>query len=207
MKARDWQRFLEDQRRQHGKRFFTLAELANVTAASRAVIKVEVGRLARQGVMVRYSRGHYGLPDTVSPEELLPELDRLAYITGAYALNRHNIVTQAPTEITCFTNRRYNKSRVRQTRVGRFVFVCVSARVYNPPAAGRVATPAQALCDFVYLACCQGVDPRSLVTFRRMDQIAPDEVDRLISRYPGTVARAIRRIQSSGGTGTDKIIA
>jgi hypothetical protein len=197
MKSRDWQRFLEDQRRRYGKRFFTLTELANVADASRAVIKVEVGRMAQQGVIVRYSRGNYGLPDTVRPEELLPELDPSAYITGAYALNRHSLVTQVPTEITCFTNRRHNLSRVRQTPSGRFVFVCVSARIYSPPAADLIATPTQALCDFVYLACRHGLDPQTLATFRRMDRIAEDELARLLPRYPNTVARAVRRIQSA----------
>lgn len=195
MKSREWQRFLETQQQRHGKKFFTLTELANVADASRAVIKVEVGRLVRQGVIVRYSRGNYGLPGAVRPEELLAELDPFAYITGAYALNRHNVITQVPTEITCFTNRRHNLSRVRQTPAGRFVFVCVSARVYSPPATDLITSPAQALCDFVYLACRRGVDPRTLATFRRMDRIAGDELGRLIPRYPGTVARAVRRIQ------------
>lgn len=197
MKSREWQRFLADQRQRYGKRSFTLTELANVADASRAVIKVEVGRLVQQGIMVRYSRGNYGLPDAVHPEELLPGIDPFAYITGAYALHRHNLVTQVPTEITCFTNRRHNLSRVRQTPAGQLVFVCVSARVYHPPEAGLIAAPAQALCDFAYLACRHGADPQALATFRRMDQIAENEMARLLPRYPATVARAIRRIRSA----------
>jgi hypothetical protein len=197
MKSREWQRYLEAQQQRHGKRFFTLTELANVADASRAVIKVEVGRLVRQGVMVRYSRGNYGLPDAVRPEELLPSIDPFAYITGAYALHRHNLVTQVPTEITCFTSRRHNLSRVRLTPAGRLVFVCVSARVYHPPAGGLIAAPAQALCDFVYLACRHGADPQALATFRQVDQIAEDELARLRPRYPATVARAVCRIRSS----------
>lgn len=195
MKAREWQRFLEDQRSRCNKKFFTLTELANVTGASRPVIKVETGRLVRQGVLVRYARGHYGLPGVVLPEELLPELDRLAYITGAYALNRHNIVTQAPTEITCFTIRRHNLARVRQTPAGRFVFVCVSRRVYRPLSDTLVAGPAQALCDLVYLACRAGVDPRTLVTFRHLAGIAADELEDLLKRYPSSVARTVRGIR------------
>ena len=200
MKAREWQRFMDTQRRQHAKTVFSVTELANAAGVSLHVLNVELGRLVRQGVVVRYARGKYGLPGAVAPEELLSALDAHAYLTGAYALHRHNLVTQAPTEITCFTNRRHNRSRARTTPVGRFTFVCVSPQVYALPRDSLLAGPAQALCDFVYLLGRHGLDPRALVTFRRLDVIHDDDIAALGSRYPATVLRAVEHLRH-GGTG------
>ena len=194
MKARAWQRFLDEQQRLHGKRIFTLTELASVSGASRAVAKVEVGRLVRQGVMARFARDRYGLPAAVDPETLLPHLDGLAYITGLYALHRHGLITQVPSEIVCFTLRRHNRSRVRETPAGRFVFVCVSARLYDPPSGGVLAGPEQALCDSIYLTRRQGLALETLVTFRELTRLNAEALARRLTRYPRPVAHTLRRL-------------
>lgn len=194
MKARDWQKYLEEQRRLHGKVLFTATELANVAAVSRPVVNVELARLRRQGVINSYAHGLYGLPDAVTPEILLSAIDSHAYITGSYVLYKHGLITQAPTLITCFTDRRSPRARERHTPVGRFVFICVRSRVYKPPADGVVAGPAQAFCDFVYLLRRRGISPESMVTFRALtDRIRPD-LDLIIARYPLTVQQHVRML-------------
>jgi len=194
MKARVWQRFMDEQRRQHGKTVFSVTELANVAGVSLHALNVELGRLLRQGVILRYARGKYGLPGIESPEDLLPDLDSNAYITGAYALYRRGLITQAPAEIMCFTNRRHNRSRVRATPVGRFTFVCVKRGIYALPEDGLIAGPEQALCDFVYVLSRRGIEPRALVTFRRMDTIGWKAIDALSRRYPASVAQRVREL-------------
>ncbi len=109
MKASEWQRYLESQRRRHGKTIFTVTELATVSGRPPHALNVELDRLCKRQLMVRYARGKYGLPEAGTPEALLPYLDSGAYITGAYAMYRHNLATQVPTEIVCFTNRRHGR--------------------------------------------------------------------------------------------------
>ena len=194
MKARKWQQYLETERRLHGKTVFTVTELANASGSRPHVLNVELARLCRQGIIVRYARGRYGLPETVTPETLLPQLDTHAYITGAFALHRHNLITQMPIEITCFTNRRHNRSRVRTTPVGRFTFVCVQSPVYAAPVDGVLAGPEQAVCDYVFLMRRRGISPASQVTFRGLHGLDLKALQELTSRYPKTIRQPLAEI-------------
>lgn len=187
MKARDWHRFLEEQRRRHGKVLFAVTELAHIANTSRVALNVELTRLRRQGIIMRYAQGQYGLPDAVTPELLLPAMDSHAYITGSYALYVHNLITQAPTRITCFTDRRSPRAQARNTPVGRFVFVYVRSRVYAPPATGVLASPEQALYDFVYILRRQGLAIQGQVTWRNLEKLKRAECLRIGANYPATV--------------------
>lgn len=194
MKAREWQRRLEAELRAYGKALFTVTELANISGGAPQVLNVELNRLCKQGIIVRYARGRYGLPDAVAPETLLPRIDAQAYITGAFALHRYNLINQLPAEVTCFTNHRHNRSRVRTTAVGRFAFACVRLPVYAPPAAGVVAGPEQALWDYVFLMRRRGVAPASQVNFRGLRGLDIKIWRELAGRYPHTVQQDAARI-------------
>ena len=194
MKAREWQRYLEAERRMHGKAVFTVTELANVSGSTPQVLNVELDRLCKQGIVVRYARGRYGLPEAVTPESLLPQLDAQAYITGAFALHRNNLINQVPVEITCFTCRRHNRSRVRTTPLGRFAFACIRPPVYAPPVEGVLAGPEQALCDFVFLMRRRGVEAASQVTFRGLRGLDAAAWREIARRYPNSVQEEAARI-------------
>ncbi len=192
MKALEWVRFFNMQRERHGKNVFTVAELANVASTSPAVMNVELGRLVKQGVIRRWVPGRYGLPDGVTAAELATAIDADAYVTGAYALAAHGLITQVPLEIDCFTRRRHNRSRRRRTPLGSLVFVCVSPRIHREPEQRGMATAEQALCDLLYLLRRRGLDPRSLYTFRNLDRLSIPQA--LLARYPITVQRAVRSL-------------
>lgn len=194
MKALEWQRYFETQRRLHGKTVFTVTELANASGSTPHVLNVELDRLCQKGIVVRYARGRYGLPEAVTPETLLPALDTAAYITGAFALHRHNLITQVPVGITCFTNRRHNRSRVRETPVGRFTFVCVQPPIYTPPSEGALAGHEQALCDYIFLMRRRGVAPESQVTFRRLETLHATALQECAARYPKTIRQTLAKL-------------
>lgn len=194
MKAREWQHRLSELRTQAGKVVFTVTELANVSGSTPHVLNVELERLCKQGIIVRYARGRYGLPEAVTPEQLLPYLDGHAYMTGSIALHRHNLTTQIPTEITCFTSRRHNRSRVRSTPVGQFVFVCVRPPVYAAPAEGLLTDPEQALCDYVFLMRRRGTDPSNQVTFRGLHKLDGKVLQDHAARYPATTRQTLARL-------------
>ncbi len=192
MKAREWSGYLERQRGVYGKHLFTITELANAAGCSNDGFYVELSRLRDYGIVQRYARGIYGLPGIDSPEILLPQLDDRAYITGSFALYLHNLIFQAPVQVTAFTDRRHGRSRIRRTPAGTFRFVSVSSPVYRPPEQGVVAPAVQALYDYYYISRREGVDPKTQVSFRRLDRLSPGRVEELAPFYPRTVARKIR---------------
>ena len=199
MKASQWRAYLEEQRRTFGKRLFTVTELAHAAGVGRNALNVELSRLLRQGVAVRYAHGLYGLPGEVTAEELLRAIDGHAYITGMYALHLHHMIAQVPVAISCFIDRRIARARVRATPVGRFAFHSVAGRVYDPPADGIIAGPAQALCDFVYLCRRAGVDTAAQAAFRNLHELSAAQVFARAKRYPATVGAEVRGLMGVDG--------
>jgi hypothetical protein len=197
VKATAWQAFFQQQRDQHGKVLFTVTELAHVAGISPAALNVELARLRQRAVVVKYAHGLYGLPGAVSVEALLPAIDSHGYITAHYALYTHHLVTQVPTVITCFTDRRSPRARERSTPVGRLEFVCVRSAVYAPPPDRPMASPSQALCDYVYLSRRQAVRPENLVTFRQLHRLDAAELATVLVRYPLTVQQHVEHIRAS----------
>ena len=191
MSAVKWIKFLQEQREQYGKVVFTVTELANAGGSKGTSIKVVLQRLVAQGIIERYSDGRYGQPGAATIEDLIPALDSNAYITGMYALYRHQIITQVPSEIRCFSNRRHNRSRIRRTTLGKVVFVCVIGSVYSYPGSSLITNPEQALCDFVYDCRRRRLRAVDLVSFRNLDRINISRLKKELQRYPATVGREI----------------
>jgi hypothetical protein len=194
MKALDWQRFFAGQNALHGKTVFSVAELANVAQTTLHALNTELGRLVKRGLITRYAQGRYGLNQGVTPESIVQEIDPGAYITGFYALFRHQLVTQAPVEITCLTNRRHNRKLERATPAGRLRFIHVPAALYLKPADQVLVNPQQALCDFVWLCLRDGVEPRSLVTFRNCAALGRRRLNETLRRYPESVQNTVAGI-------------
>jgi len=194
MKSRDWRDYLEEQHRLYDKTIFTVTELSHAANTSLPALNVELDRLRKQGVIEQYAQGRYGLPGRVTPERLAQHLDGRAYITATFGLYRHRMITQVPTTITCFTNRRHNRSRERHTPLGTFVFVCVSQSIYSPPAGEALAPPEQALFDFVYLMRRRGVMPETVVTFRNLGDLRQASIRTISPRYPETVRNHVWNI-------------
>ncbi len=182
MRTLAWQQFFAAQREQHGKVVFSVAELANVAQTSLHNVNTELGRLVKRGVIARYAQGRYGLPQGVNAEALIHSLDAGAYVTGFYCLFGNHLVTQAPFEITCFTNRRHNRLANRVSPVGKLRFVCVPSAIYRKPVG--LTSAEQALCDFCWLMLRDGVEPRSQVTFRNLHRLKAKKLRFRLKRYP-----------------------
>jgi len=194
MKALEWIRFLEEQRTRYGKVLFRVAELANAAGRDSHALNVELSRLLKKGVLVRYANGLYGQPAAVNVEQLTVALDPGAYITGLYALHWHNLVTQVPVEITCFTNRGHSHSRKRKTPLGSVVFVHVSPKIYCKPQGGAIAGPEQGLCDFVYMARRRGLNPMTLVSFKNLHKIRARILSSVLRNYPASAVTSVKQI-------------
>jgi hypothetical protein len=194
MKAIDWLKAFQKQHDEHGKAVYTLTELANMASQDTRSVIMSVSRLVKRGVLQRYANGRYGMKDYVRAEDLVLSIDSAAYMTGMVALYRHQLITQAPSEITCFTNHRHNKSRVRSTPLGRIVFVCVAGSVYSYPRENVLVSPEQALCDYVYLCRKRGVRPSDIVTFRNLHRLNSDELGVRLKNYPDTARREIEQL-------------
>jgi hypothetical protein len=81
--------------------------------------------------------------------------------------------------------------------VGRFRLVCVRSAVYAPPRDSVLASPAQALCDLVYLLRRESVAPEQVVTFRNLAEIPMAEIGSALARYPVTVQHHVRALVST----------
>ena len=192
MRAIEWHRCLESQRELYGKTVLSITELCHLSGTHNLLsMKVQAGRLVKAGVLQRCAIGKYSLPGAADPESLLPYLDSCAYMTGLYALSRHNMITQIPTQITCFTNRRHNLARIRPTAVGVFRFICVSPRFYARPQEKLLASPDQAICDWVLALRHRGLLPAGQVTLRLAGKLKPDQLRKHIQRYPATVRQTV----------------
>ena len=110
------------------------------------------------------------------------------------AIYQHGLVTQMPTEVTCYTNHRHNRSRVRVTPLGRIVFVCVTGSVYLYPKESVVTSCEHAMSDFVHLCRKRGIVPSDIVTFQNMDPLDPNELQSHLKRYPATVKRDMKHL-------------
>ncbi|MBP7429864.1 MAG: hypothetical protein KBC05_10545 [Candidatus Hydrogenedentes bacterium] len=194
MRAIEWEQWLQHQRDAHRKVVFTCTELANAAHAKPRSLSVALQRLVKAGVLVRYASGRYGLPGAVQAEDLLPALDSSAYITGLYALHRHQIITQNPTEITCFTARRHNRSRVRNTPHGRIVFMCVGRSIYSPPQDGVMASAEQALCDAAHIYARRGLKLSTLVSLKNRCRLTPKPLKARLLKYPPAVQQEIKEL-------------
>ena len=194
MKVLDWQIFFAEQRASHGKVVFSVAELANAAQTTLHGLNTELGRLVRRGLIARYAHGQYGPVQGVAPEDLVSQIDPGAYITGFYALFRHQLVTQAPTEVTCFTDRRHNRKTDRLTPAGKLRFIRVPSDIYAKPAPRMLVSGEQALCDFAWLNLRDGIEPQSLVTFRNLASLNHRRLEQVLRRYPGTVQDTVGRI-------------
>ena len=175
-----------DRTGQRGRHFSGRAERRTVTPAQTRrdrPVRPRAVRAARQG-----AKG------AVPPEILVPAIDSHAYITGHYALLVHGLVTQVPTVITCFTDRRSPRARQRRTPVGRLLFICVRSKVYCPMPHRAIAPAAQALCDYVYLCRRGGVAPEALVTLRNLSRRETPDLADILARYPITVERHVERL-------------
>ena len=198
MKTLEWQNFFAEQRERHGKVTFSVAELANAAQTTLHALNTELGRLVARGLITRYAHGQYGLTNGVASEDILPALDPGAYITGFCALFRRHLVTQIPTEVTCFTNRRHNRRMDRITPAGKLRFICVPVCLYAKPG-GQVLSPAeQALCDFAWLNLRAGVEPQSQVTFQNLNTLSRGRLDKTLRRYPENVRSTLGRIKGFG---------
>jgi hypothetical protein len=200
MKILDWQNFFSEQRARHGKVIFSTAELANASRTERHAVNTELGRLVKRGMVRRYAQGKYGPTEGVEVEDIVAAIDPGAYVTGFYALFRHHLVTQAPMEITCFTNRRHNRTAGPGTSGGKLWFVRVPAVIYAKPAGQVLAPVEQALCDYAWLSLRDGIHPRSQVTFRNLDSLNRRRLLKDMRRYPEPV-----RIAVAGIVGGDSV--
>ena len=194
MKAQDWQNFFAEQRDSHGKVVFSVTELANAARTTLHALNTELGRLVRRGLIARYAHGQYGPVQGVAPEDLVSQIDSGAYITAFPALFRHHLVTQAPNEVTCFTDRRHNRMTDRITPAGKLRFIRVPSAIYAKPPQRVLVSPEQALCDFAWLSRHDGIEPQSLVTFRNLDSLNHRRLKQILRRYPEKVQDAVGRI-------------
>lgn len=189
MTAIQWIKTLQKQSRDFNKSVFTTTELASLSGQSRHFLLVQLSRLVKKGVLIRYKRGLYGEKEQ-PVEELVPYLDSSAYCTGHYALFKYGLTTQIPTTVTCFTKRHHCRNRIISAGSNKFEFFKPRESIYSCPES-KMALPEQAFCDYVYYCRNRGLNPSSISTFRNLSSLNKKETGKILINYPKTVQREV----------------
>lgn len=192
MTAFQWIKTLEKQHRDFNKSVFTTTELASLSGQSRRFLLVQLSRLVKKGVLIRYKRGLYGEKEQ-PVEELVPYLDSSAYCTGHYALFKYGLITQIPTTVTCFTKRHHGRNRIISAGSETFEFFKPRAAIYSCPES-KIAFPEQAFCDYVYYCRDRGLNPSSISTFRKLSGLNKMIIKNIYGNYPKTVQKEVTQL-------------
>lgn len=192
MTAIQWIKTLEKQCRDFNKSVFTTTELASLSGHDRHFLLVQLSRLVKKGVLIRYKRGLYGEKEQ-PVEKLIPYLDSSAYCTGQYALFKHGLITQIPTTVTCFTKRHHCRNRTISAGPNTFEFFKPRTAIHSCPES-KMASPEQAFCDYVYYCRNRGLNPSSISTFRKLSGLNKKEIDKILIHYPKTVQKEVLQL-------------
>jgi hypothetical protein len=193
MTSVQWIKLLERQSRDFNKLVFAITELTALSGLKRPSLSVQLSRLTKAGVFIRYGHGLYGIQE-YPPELIIGYLDAAAYCTGHYALFKHGFITQMPTVVACFTNRHHGRSRIVSAGANTFEFVMPGAGIYRHPVSSALASPEQAFCDFIFICRNRGITPDSVVTMRKTANLNKKEIERLLENYSNTVHEEALRL-------------
>jgi predicted transcriptional regulator of viral defense system len=142
-----------------GRPVFTTSELIAVSGRSASTIVQCLGRLARQGLLIKLYRGVWADPGAraVSAFDVLPHLFpyQRVYVSFITALHLHGIVEQVPQTITVAS---LAHSRTIRTRSGVYSIHQIAPRFfkgfdwYKGEGKFLIAEPEKALIDSLYLS-------------------------------------------------------
>lgn len=135
-----------------GKKVFTSADLQKILQTkSDTYSYVVAGKLVKEGVLERVSKGYYILTSNrPSDFEIANALYRPSYVSLASALNYYGILVQSPQQITSVTTKRV---ATIQNSGKTFSFVQISPKYftdYQVVDNFLIATPEKALVDMMF---------------------------------------------------------
>ena len=178
---------------------FTHSEVVVLVGGSPQRVYSLVKRAIRAGEVLHIRRGLYCLAPKylrrpLSTMALAQRLRGPSYISFESALARHGLIPEAVHTIMSVCGKR---SRTFDTPVGLFQYVRVPQRtlfqqverIVEPGGdAVFLATPAKALCDYVYTRKLDWTSSKPLVASLRiepdrLDEINHDEIDALLANY------------------------
>ena len=142
-----------------GHRVFTTHELTALSGKSPSTVVHSISRLARQGLLVKISRGVWAEPGprAISPFEVIPSLfpRQRVYVSFITALHLHGIVEQIPQVIALASTAH---TSILRTKVGVFSVHQMAPAFfdgfdwYKGEGHFLIAEPEKALIDSLYLS-------------------------------------------------------
>ena len=155
------------------KPFFSLTDLRNITDIDEPSLKVKLHRLAKNGLIIRLTKGYYTLPNRL---DHIPEIANLLYVPSylsfEFALSFFGIISQVPYTVTLATNRKSRKTvladkKIEYRQLKRKLFFGFTKQDNF-----FIATPEKALLDQLYLVS------RGLTTLS-LDELDLSTVDKI----------------------------
>ena len=142
-----------------GRPFFTTHEIVTLSGKSRSTVTQCLARLAKQGLLIKVTRGVWGESGSrpLSPLEIIPSLfsRQRVYVSFISALHLHGIVEQIPQSITLASP---SHTRTLRTKAGVFSVHQIAPAFFDGfdwvkgEGSFLIAEPEKALIDSLYLS-------------------------------------------------------
>jgi predicted transcriptional regulator of viral defense system len=155
--------------REHGKKLFTLREMALLTGESRASVGMALLRAKREGIVASVKNVWINMMDRPSLEDLALAVKSLSYISFESALYWHGIISQSPRgALTLATIQRPERI---STPLGDIAFVHIPKKLFFGFDESRLALPEKAYLDLLYMNVRKGRGDIQVVIYKEdLDQ-------------------------------------
>jgi predicted transcriptional regulator of viral defense system len=176
-----------------GHAWFDLASLAQLSGASRHLLRVQLHRWCEAGKLVSLRRGYYAFAERytgtrINPAELANALYSPSYLSTFWALGYYGLIPERVVTLTSVTSR---PPRVFENAFGTFRYQCVKSSAFfgyrRVEMGGRqvlLASPEKALLDLWYLSKGPwGADRMEEMRFQNTEQIHGDDLRQAAARY------------------------
>ena len=192
---------------------FTTREIAAVRSGSVAATSQALGRLERDGLLVRVRRGVWCAPSDprFTPFALVPFLagGHAAYVSFLSALHLHGLIDQIPRTVYAATT---GHTCERNTPVATYSYHRIDPRLfagydwYGDGQAFLVASPEKALVDCLYLSSRRGRRFGSFPELERTPTFSTGRARAWVRRIPDArirshVAAKLATLEWSAGSG------
>lgn len=165
---------------------------ARLGLPAHAVVKT-LNRLARDGVILKISRGLWALSRRIDPLALPEHLTAPypSYVSLWSALHRHGMIDQIPREIYVAS---LDRSKRIKTSVGGFVIQHIHPSLFGgfvTTDGAKIATPEKGLFDTVYLSGARGRRSMQFPELELPPGFSDDTVLEWVSRIPSRRLRTL----------------
>ncbi|HCU25192.1 MAG TPA: hypothetical protein DF383_09250 [Deltaproteobacteria bacterium] len=180
--------------RDHGKKIFSLREIAALSGASRSAVAMTLLRAQKKQLVFRVANLWVNQLDPPNLTEIALSLRSPSYLSFESALYRHGILSQSPRgALTLATTKRPGEF---DTPLGRIRFIHLKNSLFFGYDENRIAYPEKAWLDLIYIRGRQGREAAFSETFY-LENLNQKRLKEWMEKFPDWVGgMALRQRES-----------